>query len=101
MHALPVELKIRRRLILSHAIAAKLISTFVNMNTPCVCRGSGTFCLTCLVLLVVGTVFAAMAVYIKITYFTGYRQGSRSAHLWGSVGPEEAALRAALAREEL
>jgi len=46
-----------------------------------------------------------MAVYIKLTYFTGYRASistppSVSSSWWGGMSANEAALRAALAREE-
>lgn len=36
-------------------------------------RGRANFCLTCLVMLVVGLTFAAMYVFIKVTRFAGYR----------------------------
>lgn len=66
--------------------------------------------MTCLVLLAVGAVFCMMAVYIKLTHFTGYRQHAgqhASTGWWGSIGggwggmsASEAALRAAIARED-
>lgn len=36
-------------------------------------RGRANFCLTCLIMLVVGLTFAAMYMFIKVTRFAGYR----------------------------
>ncbi|KAL4458035.1 hypothetical protein ABPG75_012900 [Micractinium tetrahymenae] len=36
-------------------------------------RGRANFCLTCLIMLIVGLTFAAMYVFIKLTRFAGYR----------------------------
>jgi len=64
-------------------------------------RAGSSFCFTCLVLLVVGAVFAAMAVYIKLTYFTGYRHSNIAAPRWGGADEvSEADLRAAVAHED-
>jgi len=48
-------------------------------------RSSGTFCLTCLVLLAVALVFTLMIVYIKFTYLLGYRaqQAAAASHAGG------------------
>ena len=38
------------------------------------CRQTIGFCKTCLVLLLVGAAFGGMYIYIRITYFVGYKQ---------------------------
>lgn len=53
------------------------------------CRGSSTFCLTCLVLLTVGCLFAFMVVYIKFTYLLGFRNVGSDAALRASIIKED------------
>ncbi len=55
------------------------------------CSSGGSFCFMCMVLLAVGLAFTAMVMYIKMTYFLGYKADRGTAMYGGGPSRTDAA----------